>query len=212
MIIAETGITTAGAVPLAGAGITLIVLLVVGVVVIGLILWLVAQYNKLVRRRVETDNAYSQVDVQLKRRHDLVPNLVETVKGYASHEKDTLERVIAARTRAVAVTSDAQHAAEKGRAEGELSQALGRLFAVAEAYPDLKANQNFAQLQEELVSTENKIGFARQHYNDVVAQYEQTRQQFPTNVVAGAFNFERREYFEIEDQAAREAPKVSFGA
>jgi LemA protein len=172
--------------------------------------WFIGMYNALVRRRVDCDNGWSQIDVQLKRRYDLIPNLVETVKGYAGHEKGTLEAVISARARAVGVTSDAAHAAEKAAAENMLTQALGRLIAVAEAYPDLKANSNFAQLQEELTSTENKIGFARQHFNDVVARYEESRQSFPTNLVAAAFNFDRREYFKLDDEAAREAPKVKF--
>ena len=150
---------------------SMIVLAVIAGVFIVVLLWFVALYNGLVSRKVDTDNAWSQIDVQLKRRYDLIPNLVETVKGYASHERETLEAVIAARTRAVGVSSDGAHAAEKGQAEGMLTAALGRLFAVAEAYPDLKANANFGQLQEELTSTENKIGFARQHYNDTVAFY-----------------------------------------
>lgn len=183
-------------------------------VVLGLVaivaVWAVATYNRLVRRRVECDNGWAQIDVQLRRRYDLIPNLVETVKGYASHEREALEEVVAARSRAMQVSSDARNAGEKGRAEGELTRAVGRLFALSESYPDLKANQGFLRLQEELASTENKIGFARQHYNDVVARYEQARQQFPASVVAGAFDFAAREYFEIEESAAREAPRVSF--
>lgn len=175
-----------------------------------LLLWAVGAYNRLVRRKIEADNGWSQIDVQLKRRYDLIPNLVETVKGYAAHERDTLEAVISARTRAVGVSSDAAHAGAKGQAEGELTQALGRLFAVAEAYPDLKANQNFGQLQEEITSTENKIGFARQHFNDTVARYEEARLTFPINLIAAAFNFAKREYFELDIPEAREAPKVSF--
>ncbi len=174
------------------------------------VLWAIAIYNGLVRRRVDCDNGWSQIDVQLKRRYDLIPNLVETVKGYAAHESGTLEAVIAARNAAVNVSSDAMHAAEKAGAENMLTQALGKLFALSEAYPDLKANQNFAQLQEELASTENKLGFARQHFNDTVARYESQRQTFPPNIIAGMFNFDEREYFELEDGAAREAPKVSF--
>jgi LemA protein len=172
------------------------------------LLWFVAMYNGLVRRRIDVDNAFSQVDVQLKRRHDLIPNLVETVKGYAGHERGTLEAVVAARNKAVQVQSGS--VAERAQAEGELTQVLGRLFALTEAYPQLKANENFASLQEELGSTENRIGFARQHYNDVVARYEESRQAFPTNIVAGAFNFEHRDYFRVEAEAEREAPKVSF--
>lgn len=188
----------------------LIILGVAGGFFIILLLWAIGAYNRLVRRKIDADNGWSQIDVQLKRRYDLIPNLIETVKGYASHEKETLEAVISARTRAVGVSSDASHAGEKGMAEGMLTQALGRLFAVAEAYPDLKANQSFNQLQEELTSTENKIGFARQHFNDTVARFEETRLMFPTNLIAAAFNFAKREYFELEIPEAREAPKVSF--
>lgn len=189
----------------------LIFLGVFAAVVVVVALWLIAAYNKLVRLRVDADNGWSQIDVQLKRRYDLIPNLVETVKGYASHEKETLDAVISARAKAVSV-HDASNAGAKemGMAEGMLTQALGRLIAVAEAYPDLKANTNFLSLQEELSSTENKIGFARQHYNDTVGRYEQTRMSFPVNVVAGVFNFEKRDYFEVTEPAAREAPKVSF--
>ncbi|MEO1584265.1 MAG: LemA family protein [Planctomycetota bacterium] len=181
-------------------------------VVVLLVVIVIAMYNKLVRLRVECDNGWSQIDVQLKRRYDLIPNLVETVKGYASHEKETLDAVISARAKAVQVhdASD-QGAAAMGQAEGELTQALGRLMAVAEDYPDLKANQNFLSLQEELTSTENKIGFARQHFNDVVARYETSRQSVPTNIIAGMFSFEKREYFELEEEAAKQAPQVSFG-
>ena len=175
-----------------------------------LLFWFIGMYNALVRRRIDCDNGWSQIDVQLKRRYDLIPNLVETVKGYAAHEKGTLEAVVSARARAIAVTSDAVHAGEKAAAENMLTQALGRLIAIAEAYPTLKADVNFAKLQEELSSTENKVGFARQHFNDVVARYEESRQTFPTTLVAGAFNFEKRDYFKVEEVAAREAPKVKF--
>ncbi len=185
------------------AGIVTLLFLVV-------LFWFIGMYNMLVRRRIDCDNGWSQIDVQLKRRYDLIPNLVETVKGYASHESGTLEAVIAARGRAVAVTSDAAHAQQKAAAENMLTQALGRLIAIAEAYPTLKADANFAKLQEELASTENKIGFSRQHFNDTVARYEESRQTFPTNIVAGAFNFEKREYFKIDEEAVREAPKVKF--
>jgi LemA protein len=188
-------------------GLVVIVLIAVFVVVL---LWFAAMYNGLVRRRVEADNAWSQIDVQLKRRYDLIPNLVETVKGYAGHERGTLEAVIAARARAVDTSNSG--VAARAEAEGQLSQALGRLIAVSEAYPDLKANANFAALQEELTSTENKIGFSRQHYNDCVAGYESARQSFPTAIVAGAFNFGPREYFKVAEGAVeREAPKVKFG-
>src|SRR5262249_39545779 len=153
-----------------------VALIVVAVVVIG---WGVLSYNGLVGRKVETENAWSQIDVQLKRRHDLIPNLVETGKGYATHEKETLERMIQARNQAVSAQSVGEHA----QAENMLTGALKSLFAVTEAYPDLKANQNFARLQEELTATENRIGFARQHYNDVVAQYNTTLMRVPTNVI-----------------------------
>ncbi|VAX40676.1 LemA protein [hydrothermal vent metagenome] len=175
-----------------------------------LVFVVIAMYNSLVRARVECDNGWAQIDVQLKRRYDLIPNLVETVKGYASHEKETLEAVIQARQQAVAITSDSAHAAQKADAENMISQTLGRLFALSEAYPELKADTNFRQLQEELTSTENKIGFARQHFNDTVGSYEERRQTFPNNLIAAMFNFDEREYFELGDAAQREAPKVSF--
>lgn len=184
--------------------------IVLGVLFVVVLLWFVGMYNALVRRRIDCDNGWSQIDVQLKRRYDLIPNLVETVKGYASHERETLESVIAARNQAVAVSSDAAHAAEKGKAEGVLTSAIGRLLAVAEAYPDLKADGSFRQLQEELTGTENKIGFSRQHFNDVVARYEESRQTFPTTIVAAIFNFEKRNYFAVENEAERAVPKVSF--
>jgi LemA protein len=176
-----------------------------------MLLWLIAIYNKFVRLRVEADNGWAQVDVQLKRRYDLIPNLVETVKGYASHEKDTLDAVISARAKAVQTHDSSQTGAkEMGQAEGELTQALGRLMAVAEAYPDLKANTNFMALQEELTSTENKIGFSRQHFNDTVGRFEEFRMSFPSNIIAGVFNFDKRDYFEIENEAEKAAPSVSF--
>jgi len=168
--------------------------------------WLIGAYNGLVRLRNQVKNAWAQIDVQLKRRHDLIPNLVETVKGYAGHEKTTLENVVKARGAAV----QAQGPQEQGKAEGMLSAALGRLMVVVEQYPDLKANQNFLALQEELTSTENKIGFSRQHYNDSVMTYNTRTESFPVNVVAGIFGFKGEEFFELEDEAAREAPKVAF--
>jgi LemA protein len=185
-------------------------IVIVAAIALIVLFWVIATYNRLVRKRVGAENAWSQIDVQLKRRYDLIPNLVETVKGYASHEREALEAVIAARSRAANVPSDAAHAGEKGMAEGFLTQTLGRLFALSEAYPDLKANVNFMQLQEELASTENRIGFARQHFNDSVANYEGMRLSFPANMIAGAFNFKKIEYFNIEDAAQRETPKVSF--
>jgi LemA protein len=173
------------------------------------ILFIVVMYNSLVGRRVETQSAWSQIDVQLKRRYDLIPNLVETVKGYASHEKETLERVIQARNQALGAKTVGEHA----QAEGQLTQAVRGLLAIAESYPDLKANQNFLALQEELTATENRIGFARQHYNDVVTNYNTYLQSFPANVIAGMFGFKPAEFFQLdaaEAAAVREAPKVKF--
>jgi LemA protein len=179
-------------------------------VVAGIVLlWAIAAYNGLVNKKVETENAWSQIDVQLKRRYDLIPNLVETVKGYASHEKETLEKVIQARNMAIHARGVAEHA----QAENVLTGALKSLFAVSEAYPDLKANQNFLGLQEELTATENRIGFARQHYNDVVSQYNASLQRFPTNVIGGTFGFQQVEFFQLEAgeaAAVRQAPKVKF--
>jgi LemA protein len=170
------------------------------------VVWVIGLYNGLIRLRNIVKNAWSQIDVQLKRRHDLIPNLVETVKGYAGHEKSTLENVTKARNQAVA----AQGPQAQGQAEGMLTQALGRLMVVVEQYPDLKANQNFLGLQEELSSTENRIGFARQAYNDSVMTYNTKIQSFPANIIAGMFSFKDEEFFEIEDEAAREVPKVQF--
>jgi len=188
--------------------------LLVGLVVVGIFLVLVfvvmGMYNALVRRRIDTDNAWSQIDVQLKRRYDLIPNLVETVKGYATHEKGTLEAVIQARNQAVSLSGGQASVAQRAEAEGVLGATLGRLLAISEAYPDLKANANFGKLQEELTSTENRIGFSRQHYNDTVARYEESRQAFPTNLIAGAFNFQKKDYFNTTSAVEREAPKVSF--
>jgi LemA protein len=176
------------------------------VIVVILVLWMVGMYNGLVRERNEVRNAWAQIDVQLKRRHDLIPNLVETVKGYAAHEKTTLENVVQARARAVS----AQGVGERARAESELGGALGRLMLVVENYPDLKANQNFLALQEELTSTENKIGFARQYYNDSVMKYNTRIQSVPTNMVAGMFNFRQEDFFELEEPAERAVPQVKF--
>jgi LemA protein len=188
--------------------------LIVGLVVAGafvlLLLIVMGMYNTLVRRRIDCDNGWSQIDVQLKRRYDLIPNLVETVKGYAGHEKSTLEAVIAARSQAVSLSSGQASVAQRAEAENALSATLGKLFALSEAYPNLKANENFSQLQEELTSTENRIGFARQHYNDTVARYEESRQAFPTNMIAAMFNFAHKDYFTVANAPEREAPKVSF--
>jgi len=185
---------------------SMMAVLVFLVVVFSIVAWIFGLYNGLVRLRNAVKNAWAQIDVQLKRRHDLIPNLVETVKGYAAHEKDTLERVISARNFAV----NASGPAATGKAEGALSGALKSLFAVSEAYPDLKANQNFLALQEELTSTENKISFSRQAYNDSVMQYNNKTEMVPTNIIAGMFNFKPSEFFEIEIPEERETPKVSF--
>jgi LemA protein len=174
-------------------------------IIVLLVVVLVLFYNRLVRLRNRVENAWAQVDVQLKRRYDLIPNLVETVKGYASHERETFEAVTAARTRAAA----ARGPAEQGAAEGILGQALGRLFAVAEAYPELQADENFRQLQEELAQTENRIAVSRQVYNDTVLTYNTAIQTVPGVFFAGPFGFSKREFFEVED-GAREAPRVAF--
>ena len=195
----------------------LIIAIVVAVVAIGIVLWLIGMYNRLVTLRNRFQNAFAQIDVQLKRRYDLIPNLVETAKGYMAHERETLEAVIAARNQAASVEqkvaanpADAGAMRQLSGAEGALTGALGRLFAVMEAYPDLKANQNMMQLSEELTSTENRIAFARQAYNDGVTRYNIEVEKFPGNIVAGVFNFDRGELFEIEQPTEREAPKVSF--
>ena len=190
-----------------GGFLVLLVLLLLfggGIVVVGL--WFVVTYNGLVKLRNLVANAWSQIDVQLKRRYDLIPNLIETVKGYASHERETLEQVIQARQRGI----DASGVKEQQQAENMITGALRQLFALSEAYPDLKANQNFMQLQEELASTENKIGFARQYYNDTVQTFNTRQQQFPANMVAGMLGFKAADFFEIEEPEAREAPKVEF--
>ena len=183
-----------------------VVVVIVAIVVIALLL-LVAAYNRLVRYRNAATNAWAQVEVQLKRRHDLIPNLVETVKGYAAHERGVFEEVTAARTRA----QQAQTPAESAQAEGILSQALGRLFAVAEAYPDLKASQNFQELQRQLEGTENQIAASREGYNNAVLTYNNAIQTFPGAVLAGPFGFREREFFQVETQAEREPPQVDFG-
>ncbi len=185
-----------------------IVLIVIAAVLVLLILWLVAKYNVLVRFRNQVRNAWAQIDVQLKRRWDLIPNLVETVKGYTKHEAETLQRVTEAR--GAAQRAAGQGVAKQAEAESMLSGALGRLLVVVEAYPDLKANQNYLALQEELTSTENKIGFSRQFYNDSAMRLNNSIQMFPTNIVAGMFHFSPAEFFELKEEAAREAPKVKF--
>ena len=180
--------------------------IIAAVVVLLLMFWFFGTYNSLVRLRNQAKNAWAQIDVQLKRRHDLIPNLIETVKGYAKHESGTLEAVVEARSKAVGAKGVANQAA----AEGELSNALGKLMVVVESYPDLKANKNFMQLQEELTSTENKIAFARQAYNDQVMVYNTKTEMIPSNIVAGIGNFQKMELFELSDESEREAPQVKF--
>lgn len=177
-------------------------------IVVLAVVFFVAQYNGLVGLRNQAKNAWAQIDVQLKRRHDLIPNLVETAKGYMHHERETLESVTRARTQAVNISGGS--VAEQAQAENALSKTLRSLFAVSENYPDLKANQNFLALQEELTSTENKIGFARQFYNDAVMKLNNKIEMFPSNIVAGMFNFEKAESFEVENATEREVPQVSF--
>ena len=179
-------------------------------IVLGIIavvaLMLIGIYNGLVSKRQQCRQAFADVDVQLKQRQNLIPNLVETVKGYASHEKETLDAVIKARNSAISATGPA----ETAEAEGMVSAALGKLFALSEAYPDLKANTNMLQVQEELTSTENRISFARQHYNDSVRRYNTKLEVIPTNIVKNFGDFPPMEFFELEDEEQREAPKVSF--
>ena len=175
----------------------MVVYLIVLAVIVVLVIFVISLYNKLVKLRNRIENAWAQIDVQLKRRWDLIPNLVETVKGYAAHEKETLEAVIAARNAA----TTAQGPEAQAQSENLLTGALRQLFAVSEAYPDLKANQNFLELQEELTSTEGRIAFARQHYNDTVLKYNTAIQTFPAVVLAGPFRFTEREYFEVDDES-----------
>jgi LemA protein len=201
-------------------GITLIlviILVVVVVVILAVVGFAIGTFNKLVTMRNRYKNAYSQIDVQLKRRYDLIPNLVETAKGYIKHERETLEEVTKARNIAYAASQaaasnpgDASAMKSLISAESGLSGVLGRLMAVSEAYPDLKANQNMMQLTEELTSTENKISFARQAYNDSVMAYNTDREVFPANIIAGSFNFGPAELFVIDKPEQKDAPKVSF--
>ncbi len=176
-------------------------------VLVGLAVFLVSLYNGLVRARNEVKNAWSSIDVQLKRRHDLIPNLIETVKGYAAHERGTLDAVVKARQQAVSFTGGVE---ERAKVENALTQSLRSLFALAEAYPDLKANQGFLALQEELAATENKIGFSRQYYNDAAMRYKNRVEMFPSNIVASMFNFKAEPFFQLEEAADRAVPKVAF--
>jgi len=183
------------------------ILVFLGIVAL-IIFWIVGMYNGLIKLRNQVKNAWSQIDVQLKRRHDLIPNLIETAKGYMKHERETLESITNARSRAIG----AGNIPDKIKAEGALNEAMGNFFVVVENYPDLKANQNFLALQEELTTTENKISFARQGYNDQVLFYNNKIQMFPSNFIATFFNFKAEEFFEIEDVKEKELPKVDFSS
>ena len=191
----------------------LVFLAIVGAIVF----WAISIYNRLINERNRVRNAFAQIDVQLTRRHDLIPNLVEAVKGYMKHERETLEAVVKARNAAAsaleAAKADPANAAaiqELGASEGALGAVLGRLFALSEAYPDLKANQNMMQFQEELATTENKVAFSRQAFNDAVLGYNNTAENFPNNIIANAFSFKLASFLEIEAEEMREAPEVSF--
>jgi len=182
-----------------------------------IVVWAIGIYNRLINERNRVRNAFAQIDVQLTRRHDLIPNLVEAVKGYIKHERETLEAVIQARNAAVssldaakADPANAEAIRKLGESEGALGNVLGRLFALSEAYPDLKANQNMMQFQEELASTENKVAFARQAFNDAVLGYNNSAENFPNNVIANTFGFELASFLEIEAEEKREVPEVSF--
>ncbi len=181
------------------------IIIVLGIIVL-LVIWVVGMYNGLVRLRNQVKNGWSQIEVQLKRRHDLIPNLVETAKGYMKHERETLEEITKARNLAVNANSVAEH----GKAEGKLNEALSKFLMVVENYPDLKASQNFLALQEELTTTENKVSFSRQFYNDQVLKFNTRIESVPTNIIAGMFNFKQAEFFEVEVAAEREVPKVKF--
>jgi len=182
-------------------------LIILVVIVIGLGFYLINLYNGLVRGRNEVKSAWSSIDVQLKRRYDLIPNLLETVKGYASHERQTLEAVVKARQQAISFTGSVE---ERAKVENALTSTLRSLFALAEAYPDLKANQNFLALQEELAGTENKIGFARQYYNDTAMRYKNRVEIFPSNIIANMFSFKAEPFFQMEEPKERVAPQVKF--
>lgn len=184
-------------------GVVIIVFLILAVVVI---LWVIGIFNALVRLRNQVKNAWSQIDVQLKRRHDLIPNLVETAKGYMRHERETLENITRARSQAMS----AESIGDKIKTEGALSDAMGKFFVVVENYPDLKANQNFLALQEELSTTENRIAFSRQGYNDQVLFFNNKIQMFPSSIIANMFNYKAGEFFELEDIKEKEVPKVDF--
>jgi LemA protein len=190
------------AILLGAVGIVVVLLILFGL----LILFVIGIYNSLVGLRNQVDNAWSQIDVQLKRRHDLIPNLVETARGYMAHERGTFEAITKARSQAMG----AKTVAEAAKAEGALTEALSKFMLVVENYPDLKANQNFLAVQEELTSTENRIAFARQNYNDQVLFFNNKTQMFPSNIIAGMFAFTKRDFFQLEGAGEREVPKVSF--
>ena len=186
-------------------------------VIAAIVFWIIGIYNRLVNERNRVRNAFAQIDVQLTRRHDLIPNLVEAVKGYMKHERETLEAVIQARNTSVsnldaakADPANAEAMKKLGASEGALGSALGRLFALSEAYPDLKANQNMMQFQEELGTTENKVAFSRQAFNDSVLTYNNSAENFPNSIIAGFFSFQLASFLEIESEEVREAPEVSF--
>jgi LemA protein len=185
----------------------MVTLLIIFIAAVVLGLLVMVPYNALVRGRNEVKSAWSSIEVQLKRRYDLIPNLIETVKGYAGHERQTLEAVVQARQQAVNFSGNAE---ERAKVENVLTSALRSLLAVAESYPDLKANQNFLALQEELANTENKIGFARQFYNDAAKQYKNKVEMFPSNIVANSFGFKAEPFFEVDSAADRVAPQVKF--
>ena len=181
-------------------------LIIILAIIAFLIFFVVSMYNSLIRLRNQVKNAWSQIDVQLKRRHDLIPNLIEAVKGYMVHERETLQNITNARSQAMTATS----VEDKAKAETKLTDAMTKFNIVVENYPDLKANQNFLSLQEELSSTENKISFSRQNYNDQVLYYNNKIEMFPSNILAGMFNFVKEAFFEVEDKGERAVPKVSF--
>jgi LemA protein len=184
----------------------MISLLVILVVLILLVFFVIGMYNSLVGLRNQVDNAWSQIDVQLRRRHDLIPNLVETAKGYMQHERGTFEAITNARSQAM----KAKSVADSSKAESSFADAISKFLLVVENYPELKANQNFLALQEELTSTENKISFSRQNYNDQVLFFNNKTQMFPSNIIASMFNFTKRDFFEVTNPAEKEVPKVSF--
>ncbi len=184
------------------------VMLFVFIAIVVLVFMFIGFYNSLIRLRNQVKNAWSQIDVQLKRRHDLIPNLIETTKGYMKHEQDTLKAITEARSKAMGADS----VGDKSKAESALSGAMSKFFVVVENYPDLKANQNFLALQEELTSTENKIAFSRQSYNDQVLFFNNKIQMFPSSIIAGMFNFKQEDFFELEDKTERAVPKVDFSS